>query len=551
MAGGITWNNAPANDTGNGYGFTSDSAGSLGDIIDGGEVELERSMSSEGLVNFLNTDTDGQVTLMMARQSNSSAWSCWAAREHATLAAPKLELTYTRAGVSPYCGMEGTVYLPGDINFDCFVDFNDLALALSQWLYCSHPGSPQCDEFYKEPTCIELAGERWNKWRLDRERFPTAGWDFINTATYGENAYNLYAGANFSMIRVREANYQKALDAGLEVIFGWWEQLHNDPARLDYYMDYPMPNDTDVIGYFLDDEPNEAKSAQCGQRSAEVYAKDIRNAIPMVNHSLPLRYIFDYDCPSYIIKTKYCLLTDGSTRDNFYGNLEDNRMAGLANNIGTMAWVLTTQHTSGSTNYRQASESDVFWQVYSIVGYGCQGVWYYRYHIDPAGGSFLDSATVPNALYYYVQAANGELDNIWQMIKHLRSVGVYHSQDNPAAGIDGARNLGAGWNVEIYEDGDVDAIDSFVGDNFLLGAFENGDDDNDDSLYLLIQNKRHAMDTLSENLTADCTFEMESSYSAVFKYDPQSGASVSLTDTAGEYGLTLGGGKGILLRFDR
>ncbi len=515
---GLTWNNAPGNNTANNFWDSGNAAHLVSKTLPGGstaggyvgeEVVLESlPWETDSLAEFLRTDTDGVVNLLLTTGFTANYQNVFASKENTSYAAPALVLTY-----------------------------------------CTDTNAPECNVSFKTST-NELASARWNNWRLAREKFPTTGWDFIDTDTYPANAsaYQLYADANFSMIRVREAQYQNALDAGLEIVFGHWEQLHQDPSKLAHYMGYPSPGDTHVVGYFLDDEPDVSEAIECGARSAEIYATDARNAIPMVNHGLPLGELFKYDSPAYLIRTMYTLLTDGSTRPFFYGNLEENRTAGLAYDIGTMGWVLTTRHDSGSTHFRQASESDLYWQVYSILGYGCHGVWYYRYDIDAGGGSLLDAVDTPNALYYKVQAANAELNNLWPIFKHLRSVGVFHSHDNPANGIDGAENLGAGWNVEVYEDGDVGAIETFSGDNFLLGELENQDDASDSSVYLLIQNKRHAMDTASADLAATCSFVVNTNYPYVSYVDPSTGDDVYLEPDQGTFHLTLGGGKGVLLR---
>ena len=514
----LTWNNAPGNslthnlwDAGSSEHLVSktlNGSSTAGGYV-GEEITLESlPWEADALAEFLETDTDGVVNLLLTTGFTATYQNSFASKENTSYEGPMLVLTY-----------------------------------------CTATNAPECNVSFKTST-NELATARWHNWRLDREKFPTAGWDFIDTPSYPADAYayQLYADADFSMIRVREAQYQNAVNAGLEVMFGHWEQLHQDPVKLAYYIGYPTPGTPNVIGYFLDDEPDVAKAIECGARSAEVYAQDARNAVPMVNHSLGLSELFKYDSPAYLIRTRYTLLTDGSTRPLFYGNLEENRVAGLAYDIGTMGWVLTTRHDSGSTHFRQASESDVYWQVYSILGYGCQGVWYYRYDIDSAGGSFLDAYDTPNALYYHVQAANAELHNLWPAFKHLRSTGVFHSHDNPENGIEGAENLGAGWNVNVYEDGDIGAIETFSGDNFLLGELENRDDETDTSVYVLIQNKRHGMDTSSESLAATCSFTVNSNYPYVSFIDPSTGDDVYLEADQGAYSLNLGGGKGALLR---
>ena len=43
---------------------------------------------------------------------------------------------------SPECGDWG--YYPGDINKDCYVDFTDLAIFLSEWPNCTDLANPNC-----------------------------------------------------------------------------------------------------------------------------------------------------------------------------------------------------------------------------------------------------------------------------------------------------------------------------------------------------------------------------------------------------------------------
>ncbi len=94
---GLTWNNAPANSTTN--TFTSD-ATSLVTLVqlpmgnNGGIVGSSHDFSSQALVDFINTDSDGVMTLMISRVNTTSAYDSFAANEHATYAPPTLTLTY-------------------------------------------------------------------------------------------------------------------------------------------------------------------------------------------------------------------------------------------------------------------------------------------------------------------------------------------------------------------------------------------------------------------------------------------------------------------------
>lgn len=95
----LTWNNAPANDTSSGMGFTSDATGVLGTFFMtggryGGVVGEEYNVSTPELVSFLNDDSDKVITFAIGRVSISSAWHGIAAKEMGSQPGPVLELTY-------------------------------------------------------------------------------------------------------------------------------------------------------------------------------------------------------------------------------------------------------------------------------------------------------------------------------------------------------------------------------------------------------------------------------------------------------------------------
>jgi hypothetical protein len=47
-----------------------------------------------------------------------------------------------------YCGAEGTIYLDGDINKDCKIDFVDFALMATGWMDCTTPEDENCSGWY-------------------------------------------------------------------------------------------------------------------------------------------------------------------------------------------------------------------------------------------------------------------------------------------------------------------------------------------------------------------------------------------------------------------
>ena len=514
----ITWQNCPANrdDTnywdqdavgplahlrlhGHKYGAAQGDAVCLGRpwyVTRGGNVELGRFLKE-------NTGKDGRVSLLLTTGMTGTYVNTFASREHAKLSPPVLRL-----------------YLA-----------SDKPEALS-------PKEQSLQRFRA------MASERWHRWRRDRERFPIAGWDFMRPGQgdWGPDPYPQYASVGFSMVRVNEQTYPLATAAGLEVMYGWWQQLHRSAERVAYFMAQPDPTDQSVVGYFLDDEPDESKCAECWARSREIYKRDQRAAIPMLNAGGLAG--FEAGCPAFLLKTCYAPLTSGETRPFFYPNLEELRRAAKALDIGLMGWALVSAHSSGNTHFRNASESDLYWQAYSIVAYGGKGLWYYRYD---RGSPWFTPDGEPTEFFAIARALNSELHYLWPVLKHLKSVGVYHTLD-AHGGVKGAWSTPFGWPVGIYRDGVIPAIASFHGDEWLLGVFRNRDDASDEDMYVLLQNKRHGMGQRCRELQATASLTLVAAYSQVHVYGPDTGQPQSISNPIE---LTLGGGDARLLRFSR
>lgn len=47
-----------------------------------------------------------------------------------------------------FCGSQGTQYHEYDFNSDCYVDIQDFALVVNDWLECTDPLDSRCDEFW-------------------------------------------------------------------------------------------------------------------------------------------------------------------------------------------------------------------------------------------------------------------------------------------------------------------------------------------------------------------------------------------------------------------
>ena len=380
-----------------------------------------------------------------------------------------------------------------------------------------------------------LAQQRWHTWRKSRRRFPTAGWSFFSDKGWVKtpDKFQTYANAGFSMVKIFGGEYRRAVAAGLEPLVRTGEPTSEYPAK---------------IGYVMKDEPQQRRQMfGYGKAFARILREDHSGAIPLLNNwgGNYVGEVIALQYPCFVMRTEYVPLANGSTRPHLYGNLEDLRRAALAHNIGFMGWALVGKHGSpGGVQFRQASESDLYWQVYSIVAYGAKGVWYYRYG---SRTGLLDAPDQPNASYEHVRNVNMELHNLWPIVKHLRSTGVFHCQADPQADIEDTVKD----TVTIYQDDDVPPITDFAGDKFLLGMFQNMDDPSDTSVYVMPQNKRHAMDTDRDDpkLAATARFRIAEANLIGSRFDAQAAVWKPLEAAEGVCGLTLGGGEGVLLRF--
>ena len=198
-----------------------------------------------------------------------------------------------------------------------------------------------------------------------------------------------------------------------------------------------------------------------------------------------------------------------------------------------MGFALVTEHG----DYREASESDLYWQVYNLVAYGAKGIWYYNYKISDVGfgnGLVDDSDDSPYTTYFYAQSVNDELHNLWPALKPLRSVGVFHTGTLPTG-------------TTAYTNGSITGITTLsdADNKLLVSEFENMDDTADDDVYVMFVNKQNGagLDVDDASLSNTVIFTVDGAYSYVYKYDPATGNLVAVSSP-----ITLGGGEGVLLR---
>jgi len=441
------------------------------------------------------------------------------------------------------CGHPGTEYNDSDLNKDCYVNLADIAIFVDSWLSCTTTSNPDCDKYWKPG---ELAKQHWNAWRKSWDTFPIAAWSYWDRYDGTLAEYQTYEGADLTMVQAPLDQCDDAVDAGLRVITGSWETIYANEVKLNYYMNFPTPTDSNVVGYLLSDEPSDSLFEVLGQASEYIYDYGQRQAIPMITlfpswskatkseYHDQITTTFEQTYATVLIVNDYPPLLNGTDIERFYETIEVVRDVSLNAEIGFMGQILATKHLG----YRQPSESDLNWQVYSFISYGAQGIWYYNYRIgdEGYGPALVDhSDGNPTSIYYLAQEINGELKAMGSVLMSLKSTGVYHADSSVPSG------------TTQYVNGYVSFLSDFTGDEFILGEFENQDDAADTANYLMIMNKRHSATTTSAEEAANAIFTPNGTFN-VHQFDTTTQTWQLLTGGA-PYTINIGGGKGVLLRF--
>jgi hypothetical protein len=174
--------------------------------------------------------------------------------------------------------------------------------------------------------------------------------------------------------------------------------------------------------------------------------------------------------PKVLSFDHYPLIGEDDIRPQYYENLEIIREAAVKAEVPFWAFALVTPHWS----YRDPTEAEIRFQVFSNIVYGAQGIWYFCYK-QPGPESFLggivDRQERRTHHYPQVTRINAILRAWGPTLLDLRSKGVYHVGDLPR----GTRGL--------PEDGLVRALSP--DEPMIVGEFEHVDG----GRYLMLMNR--------------------------------------------------------------
>jgi hypothetical protein len=218
-------------------------------------------------------------------------------------------------------------------------------------------------------------------------------------------------------------------------------------------------------GFYLMDEPGAGKFADLAHVNQHLLGKD-PNCVPYINlfptyasekqlgtktYEEHIERFMNEVKPRVLSYDHYALLKDGTERPDYFRNMEIIRTAGLKYDVPYWYIFLITPHYG----YRDPSEGDVRWQVYTALAYGYKGLLYFTYagvKAEGFGESILDLKGQRTKRYDLAKKVNAEINALGPLLAGLRSTAVYHI----AARLpDGARGPDADSLVRRAEGGDL------------------------------------------------------------------------------------------------
>jgi hypothetical protein len=257
-----------------------------------------------------------------------------------------------------------------------------------------------------------------------------------------------------------------------------------------------------LAGYFLTDEPSAAAFTQLGAVSQYLRKKDPKR-LPYINlfpnYATPqqlgtrtyeeyLRQFINTVQPPLLSWDHYALLRDGpSLRPEYFANLEAVRKQATAADLPFAQIILSVPHLG----YRDPTEADLRWQVFTTLAYGAKGVLYFTYWTpfspeekkEGYHDAIINARGERTPKYDQVKRLNARVRALAPTLLKLRPVAAYHTAAVPQ-GAEGLDPKGP--------------ISRAVGGELLLGWLK---DDKNDYLFLVnrsLKKKSGAQITLAK-----------------------------------------------------
>lgn len=207
------------------------------------------------------------------------------------------------------------------------------------------------------------------------------------------------------------------------------EEVGNHPALIGYYLkDEPCADEFNGLAIvseaFIERTPNKIpyinlypNYANRQQLGTETYWEHVESYINIVN-------------PPIISYDHYALMEKEALREGYFSNLELIRWASIKYRRPFWNVVLSTAHF----NYREVTEADIRFQVFTTLAYGGKGISYFTYFAPLSGNcrmSPIDHFGRRTQTWSYLQRVNSMIETLAPTIMELTSIGVYHVGNVP------------------------------------------------------------------------------------------------------------------------
>jgi hypothetical protein len=255
-------------------------------------------------------------------------------------------------------------------------------------------------------------------------------------------------------------------DGSVATLGGWGTQFKVEEipqiekvldGMIARYSDHPA-----FLGFILGDEGNnEAGNPRLGYVNQYLLKKDPKH-LPYYNllpayafkpHTAYDRFVTKYieDAkPALVSWDHYRQMFRSGDESTYWYNLELMRQKCTAARVPYNQIIVSNQHMG----YRECSEVDLRWQVYSSLAYGSRGIQYFTYWFTP-GLAWADAPALiskegkRDKKWEYVQKINHRIAKLGPTLARLTSTGAYCTAPIPP----GARKLSRNSPVKKAEGG--------------------------------------------------------------------------------------------------
>jgi hypothetical protein len=215
-----------------------------------------------------------------------------------------------------------------------------------------------------------------------------------------------------------------------------WEQP--DPAKIEAAIDQAVATfggDEATLGFYLWDEPkvSQFKGLSLAVSRLRETAPRLTEFVCMLPNYAKLdtsyrEFLTQYVetvSPALLCYNFYGTMEGGKLRDGYWSNLNDVQFVSAKAGIPFWTTVLSCTHF----NFRELSDADIRFQVFSAIVYGAKGIGYYLYQTPTIGNYRLGPIDIDGTkteTWHKVKRVNRVLNAWGPTLLQLRLKGVYH-----------------------------------------------------------------------------------------------------------------------------